>query len=229
MKVAGSAVLNATPDKVWEAINDPAVLAEVIPGCEKLTEVAPAHYQGVVSMGIASIKGTYQGEIKLEDQKAPDSLVLKAAGAGSAGTIDTTVDVQLKDLGDGTTEVSYDADAVVGGMVGGVGQRVLSSVAKKTAGAFFNQIDAVLTGKKQVGAKAASDDGAPAEVGAAEAPAAAAAGQGGALGSAGLSAGASGLAGAAAGGAGSFALGAVCGALTMAVGVVIGSRVSRRR
>lgn len=224
MKVAGSAVLHATPDKVWEAINDPAVLAEVIPGCEKLTEVAPAHYQGVVSMGIASIKGTYQGEIKLEDQKAPDSLVLKAAGAGSAGTIDTTVDVQLKDLGDGTTEVAYDADAVVGGMVGGVGQRVLTSVAKKTAGAFFNQIDAVLTGKKQVGAPA-DDETAPAGVTPAEAPA----GEGGALSRAGVGVGVPGLAGAGAGEAGLFALGAVFGAVTMAAGVLIGARLTRRR
>lgn len=221
MKVSGSAVLNATPDKVWAAINDPAVLAEVIPGCEKLDEVAPGHYRGVVSMGIASIKGTYQGEIKLEDLDEPSSLTLKAEGAGAAGTIGTTVDVTLADKGDGTTEITYDADAIVGGMVGGVGQRVLTSVAKKTAGAFFKQIDAVLTGKKQVGAKdeAPETAAAAAPVGGeieSAAPAAAAPAAGGAL--------------AAAGAAGpvAFAAGAVFGAAAVLVGVLVGSRISRR-
>lgn len=222
MKVSGSAVLNATPDKVWEAINDPKVLAEVIPGCEKLEEVGPAHYRGVVSMGIASIKGTYQGEIKLEDLHEPSSLTLKAEGAGAAGTIGTTVDVQLADKGDGTTEISYDADAIVGGMVGGVGQRVLTSVAKKTAGAFFKQIDAVLTGEKKVGAKETAPEaaavlaGAPSANGpdAATAPVPAAGGPLAAL--------------APASGGGSFVLGAVFGALSMLIGVLVGARITKR-
>lgn len=220
MKVAGSAVLHATPDKVWAAINDPAALAEVIPGCEKLDEVGPGHYRGVVSMGIASIKGTYQGEIKLEDLDEPKSLTLKADGAGSAGTIGTVVDVKLADKGDGTTEITYEADAIVGGMVGGVGQRVLTSVAKKTAGAFFNQIDAVLTGKKQVGAKSAGPAAATpssGELATAGAPAAAV--------GAGAPAGGP-LAAMAGGGNGSFVIGAIFGALSMLIGVLVGSRIS---
>ena len=229
MKVAGSAVLHATPEKVWAAINDPKVLAEVIPGCEKHDEVGPGHYRGVVSMGIASIKGTYQGEIKLEDLNEPSSLTLKADGAGAAGTIGTVVAVKLTDTGDGTTEISYDADAIVGGMVGGVGQRVLSSVAKKTAGAFFNQIDAVLTGKKQIsgGAVAAAPaTGALAEGAAVPAPVAA--GAPAAAPAIGAPTAVGGPLAAVAGGSGSFLIGAVFGALSMLIGVLVGSRITRK-
>jgi hypothetical protein len=87
--------------------------------------------------------------------------VLKASGAGAPGTVSADVQVQLAPGDDGTTVLSYDADAVVGGMIGGVGQRMLAGVAKRTAGEFFAAVDEVLSGA------------APAE---APAPAAAAAG-----------------------------------------------------
>lgn len=166
MKVSGSSVLHAVPEKVWQAINDPAVLAGVIPGCDQLTELGDGHFGMTVTLGVAAIKGSYTGEVRLYDKVPPDgaggpaSLTMRANGSGGPGTIDTTVAVKLADLGDGTTQLDYDADAVVGGMVGGVGQRVLTSVAKKTAGLFFSAIDDVLTGKKPVGkapAAAAAD------------------------------------------------------------------------
>ena len=149
MKIDGNAVLHATPERVWAAINDPAVLSGVIPGVQSLTPLGEGHFGLTISMGVASIKGTYTGEIKLYDLVAPQSLTMHAAGAGGPGTIDTTVGVTLTDNGDGTTGLAYSADAMVGGMVGGVGQRVLTSVARKTANQFFSAIDDVLTGKKQ--------------------------------------------------------------------------------
>lgn len=151
MKVTGSSVLHGTREQVWAAINDPAVLAGVIPGCDRLTELGDGHFGMTVTLGVAAIKGSYSGEVRLYDRTAPATLTMRATGAGGPGTIDTTVAVALTDAGDGTTRLDYDADAVIGGMVGGVGQRVLSGVAKKTAGLFFSAIDDVLTGKKPVG------------------------------------------------------------------------------
>jgi len=71
---------------------------------------------------------------------------MKLDGAGAPGTIGATVLVGFTDNGDGTTTVAYDADAVVGGMVGGVGQRMLTSVSRRMAGEFFGNVDGVLTG-----------------------------------------------------------------------------------
>lgn len=151
MKVAGSSVLHAAPERVWAAINDPVVLAGVIPGCDQLTQLGPGHFGMTVTLGVAAIKGSYTGEVRLTDLVEPSSLIMRASGAGGPGTIDTAVAVTLTDLADGTTRLDYDADATVGGMVGGVGQRVLASVAKKTAGLFFAAIDDVLTGARAVG------------------------------------------------------------------------------
>jgi carbon monoxide dehydrogenase subunit G len=103
-------------------------------------------YQMTLAAGVASIKGVYQGEVRLTDQIEPDSFTLKAAGAGAPGTVSADVKVTLAAGPADTTVLSYDADAIVGGMIGGVGQRMLSGVAKKTAGEFFTNVDAVLTG-----------------------------------------------------------------------------------
>jgi hypothetical protein len=144
MKVNGTATLNATSDRVWAALNDPAVLVRTIPGCEQLETVGQDSYRMTVTAGVASIKGTYLGDVRLTDPEPPNAFTLKASGAGAPGTVSADVRVTLADQGDGTTLLTYVADAVVGGPVGGVGQRVLSGVAKKTAGEFFQAVDAVL-------------------------------------------------------------------------------------
>ena len=74
MKISGTAVLNAPVDQVWAAFNDPAVLARTIPGCQELREVGPDAYKMTVTAGVASIKGTYEGNVALTEQNPPGSL-----------------------------------------------------------------------------------------------------------------------------------------------------------
>ncbi|MFI0484569.1 carbon monoxide dehydrogenase subunit G [Actinomadura sp. 9N215] len=144
MQLNGSATVAAPLARVWDALQDPAVLARTIPGCRSLEETGPDTYRMTVTAGVASIQGTYVGRVELAEPDPPRSFVLRARGQGAPGTVDATVRVRLSD-GDGSTRIDYDADAVVGGMVGGVGQRMLGSVAKRTAGEFFAAVERDLT------------------------------------------------------------------------------------
>jgi carbon monoxide dehydrogenase subunit G len=161
MKITGNTTLHASRDRVWEALNDPEVLVRTIPGIQELRTAGQDSYQMTLTAGVASIKGTYLGNVRLTDQHAPDSFILHAAGSGAPGTVDAKVRVTLAEAGDSQTRLEYDADAAVGGMIGGVGQRVLAGVAKKTAGEFFQAVDDVLAGRAEVPAAAG---GAPAAV-----------------------------------------------------------------
>ncbi|MGL5857581.1 MAG: SRPBCC family protein [Angustibacter sp.] len=145
MRVSGSATLHADPDRVYRALGDPAVLVATIPGCQELVQLSPDRYRMTVTAGVAAVRGTYDGEVSLADQQPPTSLTLRARGSGAAGTVDATCRVRLSDAGGGTTRVDYDADAAVGGAVGGVGQRMLGGVARRMAGEFFTAVDGVLT------------------------------------------------------------------------------------
>ena len=204
-------MLQAPRDDVWKALNDPAILVRTIPGCLQLEEVGPDSYRMTITAGVASIKGTYQGDVSLTEQQQPGSFVLRASGAGAPGTVSADVKVSLADV-DGATRLDYDADAVVGGMIGGVGQRVLSGVAKKTAGEFFKAVDDVLTGRPPT---IPSPRGEPADVSALT-------GNGPAVFTA--PAAASGVVGGS-----DFVKGAVFGAAVALAGVLVGSFVSRRR
>ncbi|NEE02130.1 SRPBCC family protein [Phytoactinopolyspora halotolerans] len=146
MKVSGSATLHATRERVWSALNDPAVLVRTIPGCVRLEETGTDTYAMTVRAGVGSVKGTYAGQVRLGEQDEPSSFLLRASGSGAPGTVSADVRVSLHENGTGTTRLEYDADAIVGGMIAGVGQRMLTGVATKTAGEFFAAVDDVLAG-----------------------------------------------------------------------------------
>jgi uncharacterized protein len=144
MKVTGTSTLTADRATVWQALNDPAILVRTIPGCQRLESVGDDAYAMTVSAGVGSIKGVYDGRVRLTDQKEPGSFRMHAEGAGAPGTIGADVRVRLEDAPEGGTALTYDADVVVGGMIGGVGQRMLTGVSKKMAAEFFRNVDAAL-------------------------------------------------------------------------------------
>jgi carbon monoxide dehydrogenase subunit G len=170
VKFTGENVLATPVEQAWDALLDPAVLVRTIPGCEKLEATGENAYAMTVTAGVASIKGTYAGSCELRDLVEHESLVMKLDGAGAPGTIGATVNVRFTPEGS-STRISYDADAVVGGMIGGVGQRMLTSVSRRMAGEFFGNVDGVLAGGPVAAAVTAPagatvEPGAPAPAGA---------------------------------------------------------------
>lgn len=216
MNLDGSAVLNADRERVWSVITDPAVLARTIPGCLSLEQVGDDEYRMNVSVGVGAIKGTYAGEVRLADQQRPSSYVMHASGAGGPGQVKAVVPIELVDNGDGTTTLTYSADAVVGGPVAGVGQRMITGVAKRMAAQFFSAVDQELTGRTVIPIESAPSAG------------------GALLDSSGTSAGLRVFAGSAAqapvsGDLRSLAIGAVGGVLATLLGVAVGFVLGRRR
>jgi carbon monoxide dehydrogenase subunit G len=164
MKVSGEATVRAPRDRVWWALNDPSVLVRAIPGCRQLEETGPDTYRMSVAAGVAAIKGTYDGEVRISDQHEPSSFVLHASGAGAPGTVSADVRITLTEDAGGATRLTYDADAVIGGVLGGVGQRMIAGVARKTADEFFRNVEAVLSGRAPTTASVAgSVAGAPSD------------------------------------------------------------------
>lgn len=160
MKIAGDNTLPFPVDRVWDALLDPAVLVATIPGCERLEATGENAYAVTVTAGVAAIKGTYSGSCTLADLAPHQSLVMRLQGAGAPGTVDATVDVAFTSV-EGGTQVSWSADAVVGGMVGGVGQRMLGSVSRRMAGEFFENVGRDIASPGVVGAVASSASAAP--------------------------------------------------------------------
>jgi len=222
MKISGSAQMVASPDQVWTAVHDPAVLARCIPGCQSLRELSPGRYAMTVMAGVAAIKGSYDGEVAISDVTEPTAFTMKAEGAGAPGTIATTVEVALVPGESGGTAITFEADAIVGGPIGGVGQRMLAGVARKMAGQMFTALDRDIAGERPGEAKAATGAGAAggAVTAADGTQTTTYAGSTGSLSSAGSSVG---------GSSKDFGLGVLVGGALTLVGVVVGWAIGGRR
>ncbi len=146
MKVSGEVTLRAPVDRVWAALLDPAILVRTIPGCERLETIGDNSYAMTVTVGVAAVRGTYAGTCALHDLQEPHSLRMTAEGSGAPGTIAADVEAQLQSNDDGSTTLRYDCQMVVGGMIAGVGQRMLGSVSRRLTAEFLQGIDDVLAG-----------------------------------------------------------------------------------
>jgi carbon monoxide dehydrogenase subunit G len=163
MKVTGTATIAHPVADVYIALTDPAILVRTLPGCQRLEQTGPESYQATLEAGVGSIKGLFDGDVRLSDLTPPDSFTLRASGAGTPGTVDAVAHVRLvADPASGGTLVHYAADATVGGVIGGVGQRMLSGVARRTAGDFFAAVDRELTATRLAPNIATATDADPA-------------------------------------------------------------------
>ncbi len=143
MKIEGSHEIPAPRQKVWDAFLDPETLRQAIPGCEKLEAVGPDEYKATMKVGVAAVKGTFEGKVKITDKNAPDSYKLHVEGSGGPGFVRGDTLISLSDSGSGT-KVSYTADVQVGGLIAGVGQRMLGGVSKMMADQFFGKMGQLL-------------------------------------------------------------------------------------
>lgn len=160
MQITGRNHLSADPQTAWDAFHDAGVLERSLPGAQRLHEVEPGRFEMTVVAGVAAIKGSYDGFATFSQEKEPESFVLSLSGSGGPGTVSADVQVNLSPAADGGTDLDWTADAVVGGPVGGVGQRMLAGVAKRLATQFFSNIDKdIASGGAQAAAMDATDAG----------------------------------------------------------------------
>ena len=136
MKFEGSYDLPAPREKVWAALLDPAQLVTAMPGCEKLEAIGEGEYRAILKVGVAAVKGTFEGKVKLSNLEPPSRYKMAVEGSGGPGFVRGEATMELADL-EGSTRVTCSADVQVGGLIASVGQRMLGGVSKMMVDQFF--------------------------------------------------------------------------------------------
>ena len=136
MTLDGSHRFNAPRDRVWAAFNDPAVLARATPGCQRLEPLGTDEFEATLSVGVAAVKGVYQGRLAITDKNPPEGYTLRVEGSGRPGFVKGEAQIMLSVNGNQTV-VAIGADAEAGGMIARVGQRLIESVARMSMDRFF--------------------------------------------------------------------------------------------
>lgn len=140
MQISGEHRFSAPPEEVWRFMLDPAVLKACLPGCERLEEVGPDEYDATMTIGIAMIKGKYDGHVKISDKDEPHSYKMAVEGKGAQGQVSGVGTIELA-ADNGGTLVRYAGDATVRGVLARVGARVMQPAAKMITGQFFDRME----------------------------------------------------------------------------------------
>ena len=137
MKLTDSRDIKADPQVVWDAILNPEVLKECIPGCESLTGSVAEGYEAVVKQKVGPVSATFTGLVQLSDIVPGKSLKISGEGKGGvAGFAKGGAVVKLETV-EGGTKLTYDVEAQIGGKLAQLGGRLINGVAKKIADEFF--------------------------------------------------------------------------------------------
>jgi hypothetical protein len=140
LKIEGNYTFGAPRERVWQILLDPKIMAQCMPGCESMIEVAPDQYEAVMKVGIASVKGTYKGKVTIKEKQPPTHYILSGEGSGGPGFMQGDVAIDLEEV-NGQTVLRYSTDAKVGGLIASIGQRMVNGVAKMMVDQFFKKIE----------------------------------------------------------------------------------------
>lgn len=139
MKMTGEQVIPAPRQRVWDALNDPEVLKQSIPGCQEMTKHSPTEFEAKVVAKVGPVKANFAGTVTLSQLNPPESYVISGQGkGGAAGFAKGGASVRLEEAGD-KTRLTYDVDAQVGGKLAQIGSRLIDSTARKMADDFFRR------------------------------------------------------------------------------------------
>jgi carbon monoxide dehydrogenase subunit G len=161
MDMTGEQRIPAPRQRVWEALNDPTILQQCIPGCEEIEQTTPTQWAAKVRAKVGPVSASFKGKVTLSDLDPPNGYKITGEGTGgAAGFAKGGAAVRLSDDGAGTI-LAYTVNAQVGGKLAQIGSRLIDGTARKMADDFFTRFAAIVGGP------------APAEAAAATAPVAA--------------------------------------------------------
>lgn len=141
MQIKGDYTVPAPRERVWEYFTTPELLQQCIPGCEALKPLGDDKFEATIKVGVAMIKGVYQGSVQIENKEAPSAYRLGVQGESKIGFVNGTCDFTLEEAGENQTSVSLAGELTVGGRLARVGQRVMGSASKMMIGKFFSEVE----------------------------------------------------------------------------------------
>ena len=145
MDMTGERRIPAPRERVWAALNDPEVLRGCIPGCDSFERTGDNAYKASAAVKIGPIAARFTGNVAMTDVEAPSGYTITGEGQGGvAGFAKGGAKVHLADEA-GTTLLTYDVAAQVGGKIAQLGARLIDASAKQIADQFFDRFTATLS------------------------------------------------------------------------------------
>ena len=157
MKLSGSYQINLSKQKVWDALNDPGILKQAIPGCEEFKKNSDTEFTATATNKIGPFNASFTGDIELTDLNPPNSYKITGSGNSPVGFASGEATVKLEDHENGTNLI-YEVEANVGGKIAQVGSRLIDMTAKKMADIFFGKFSELISTDDSSSSEQMSDE-----------------------------------------------------------------------
>ena len=137
MKLSGAYRFDVPRQRLWQTLMDTAAVGACIPGVSAFTPLGGDRYEIELSVRVGIVSGSYRGTLAITDVVEPESYRMTVEGSGARTEIRGTGSLALADDGEGT-ELSFEGDVQVTGVLARVGQRLMGTVAKTQIDRFFD-------------------------------------------------------------------------------------------
>jgi len=137
MQLTGKHIVNAVPSTVWNMLMDTEILAKVVPGISRLEKTGDNTFKSIIEIKLGPVNGSFTGNLEIEDVNEGKGFTLKVAQNSKIGNAKAAIKIDLLPVDNEQTEVAFDGDVKLSGLIAGMGQRVIGSVANTLTKQFF--------------------------------------------------------------------------------------------
>jgi carbon monoxide dehydrogenase subunit G len=141
MQLAGKYLLHAAPPKVWATLMNKDSLANIVPGISRLEQTDDHTFKSMLDIKLGPVSGSFTGHLQLDDLQEPNAFTLKAQQNSKIGNANADIKITLAAVGDHDTEIVFDGDVKMTGMLASLGQRVMGGVSNTLTKQFFLNLE----------------------------------------------------------------------------------------
>lgn len=141
MQLTGNHTVNASPAKVWALLMDTDTLARIVPGVQKLERIEGNSFKSTLGVKLGPVSASFNGNLEMEDVQEEKGFTLKVQQNSKVGNAIAAIKIDLKPVADNQTEVAFDGDVKLSGMLASMGQRVVGGVANTLSKQFFTNME----------------------------------------------------------------------------------------
>ena len=148
MQLTGKHIVNALPSTVWEMLMDTDTLAQIVPGITRLEKTGDNKYKSILEIKLGPINSSFIGDLQMEEITEEKGFTLKVQQNNKIGNANAAIKISLLPVNEKQTEVAFDGDVKLSGMLAAMGQRLIGSVSNTLTKQFFSNLEKELEKEK---------------------------------------------------------------------------------
>ncbi len=141
MQLTGKHVVNAIPSRVWEMLINTDTLARIVPGISRLEKTGENTFKSILEIKMGPVNSSFTGDLQMEDVSVEKGYTLKVQQNSKIGNANAAIKISLAPAGENKTEVAFDGDVKLSGMLAAMGQRLIGGVSNTLAKQFFSNLE----------------------------------------------------------------------------------------